>query len=143
MNAAYENWYGVSREESRGHFIQDVLGKSMYEKVRPHVEAALSGQGTTLEVEVPRPGGHPGVLEATLVPDAPGGGPVQGFYVLAHNITARKRTEVALAKSEERLRQLLESTKVIPWKADGKTWQFTLCGTSSGQDPRVPHRPMV
>ena len=127
-NAAYENWYGVSREESRGRFIQEILGKSLYEKLRPHVEAALSGQSATLEVEVPGPGGQLGFLDATLVPDAPKGGPVQGFYVLAHNITARKRTEIALAKSEEQLRQLLESTNVIPWEAESKTWQFTYVG---------------
>ena len=127
-NAAYEDWFGVSRKESRGRFIKDVLGQSMYEKVQPHVETALSGQNATFEVEVPHPGGDPGVLEATLVPDAPDGGRVHGFYVLAHNITARKRTEVALAKSEERLRQLLESTNVIPWEAECKTWQFTYVG---------------
>ena len=78
--------------------------------MQPHVEAALSGKSTTLELEVTHPGGYPGFLEATLVPDAPHGSQVQGFYVLAHDITARKRAGVALATNEERLRQLLEST---------------------------------
>ncbi|MCH6546552.1 MAG: PAS domain S-box protein, partial [Deltaproteobacteria bacterium] len=47
---------------------------------------------------------------------------------LNDEIIERKRTENALKGSEERLRVLLETTNVIPWEADAKTWQFTYVG---------------
>ena len=128
QNAAYRKWFGVPREKSRGRFIKEIIGERMYERVQPCVEEALSGRTTSLEVETPRPGGQMGVLQATLVPDANEDGKVLGFYVLAYDITDRKRAEVALGKSEERLRQLLESTRVIPWEADARTWRFTYVG---------------
>ena len=34
----------------------------------------------------------------------------------------------ALLESEQRYRQLVESTNVIPWEADANTWQFTYIG---------------
>jgi PAS domain S-box-containing protein len=133
QNAAYQKWFGVSRERSGGRLIKDVLGERMYGLVQPYVEDALSGRTASVEVETPRPGGQMGVLQATLVPDANEDGKVLGFYVLAYDITDRKRTEVALARSEERLRQLLESTHIIPWEADGRTWRFTYMGPQAVQ----------
>ncbi len=126
QNAAYERWFGVSSEESKGKFIKEIIGERMYESVRPHVEAVLSGGSVSFELEVPGPAGQTSVLQPT--PDPGADGKVRGFYVLAHDITARKRTEVALAESEGRLRQLVESANVIPWEADCRTWRFAYVG---------------
>ena len=51
-----------------------------------------------------------------------------GNEMMVNDITERKRTQLALAKSEERLRRLVESTNVIPWEADARTWRFTYVG---------------
>ncbi|MEH1783390.1 MAG: PAS domain S-box protein [Nostoc sp.] len=47
---------------------------------------------------------------------------------LTHRILEQKQTEIALRTSENRLRQLLETVKVIPWELDLKTWRFTYVG---------------
>ncbi|QLE41878.1 PAS domain S-box protein [Nostoc sp. C052] len=47
---------------------------------------------------------------------------------LTHRIFEQKQTEIALRTSENRLRQLLETVKVIPWELDLKTWRFTYVG---------------
>ena len=44
------------------------------------------------------------------------------------DITDRKRTEIALKKSEERFRRLVETTHVIPFEFDLATQQFTYVG---------------
>jgi PAS domain S-box-containing protein len=41
---------------------------------------------------------------------------------------ARKQADEALRASEERLRELTETTHVIPWEADARTWRFTYVG---------------
>ena len=47
---------------------------------------------------------------------------------LAQRILEQEQTEIALRASETRLRQLLETVKVIPWELDLKTWRFTYVG---------------
>ncbi|WP_414518235.1 PAS domain S-box protein [Nostoc sp. PCC 9305] len=47
---------------------------------------------------------------------------------LTHRIFEQKQVEIALSASENRLRQLLETVKVIPWELDLKTWRFIYVG---------------
>ncbi|MEH2437013.1 MAG: PAS domain S-box protein [Nostoc sp.] len=47
---------------------------------------------------------------------------------LTHKIFEQKQVEIFLRTSENRLRQLLETVKVIPWELDLKTWRFIYVG---------------
>ncbi len=47
---------------------------------------------------------------------------------LVHRIFEQKQMEITLRESENRLRQLLETVKVIPWELDLKTWRFIYVG---------------
>jgi PAS domain S-box-containing protein len=47
---------------------------------------------------------------------------------LTHRIAVQKQVEIALRLSENRLRQMLETVKVIPWELDLKTWRFIYVG---------------
>ncbi|MEH2023769.1 PAS domain-containing hybrid sensor histidine kinase/response regulator [Nostoc sp.] len=47
---------------------------------------------------------------------------------LTHRICEQKQVEIALRTSENRLRHLLETVKVIPWELDLKTWRFIYVG---------------
>ncbi|MGF1935258.1 MAG: PAS domain S-box protein [Nostoc sp. ChiQUE02] len=49
-------------------------------------------------------------------------------HELTHRIFEQKQVEIALRTSENRLRQLLETVKVIPWELDLKTWRFIYVG---------------
>jgi PAS domain S-box-containing protein len=40
----------------------------------------------------------------------------------------KRRAEAALRKTSERLQQLVETTRVIPWELDLETWRFTYVG---------------
>ncbi|MDZ8225730.1 MAG: PAS domain S-box protein [Nostoc sp. ChiVER01] len=47
---------------------------------------------------------------------------------LTYKILEHKQIEISLRTSENRLRQLLETVKVIPWELDLKTWRFIYVG---------------
>jgi len=54
----------------------------------------------------------------------------EGAFVTAviHDVSERKKAELALREHKERLRLLLETTNAIPWETDAKTWKFTYVG---------------
>lgn len=49
-------------------------------------------------------------------------------HQLANVIFEQEQNQIALIARENRLRQLLETVKVIPWELDLKTWRFTYVG---------------
>ena len=53
VNKAYETWFGYPREDLLGKYVWDVIGEEAYNKVQAYIEAALSGEKVTYEVEVP------------------------------------------------------------------------------------------
>ncbi len=52
---------------------------------------------------------------------------------LQSEIAERKEISMALEEAEMRQRLLLESTNVIPWEADAKTWKFTYVGPQAAE----------
>ncbi len=52
-NRAYEDWFGKPLTEICGSKIREVLGEKAYEQIEDKIEAVLSGQKVTFEMEMP------------------------------------------------------------------------------------------
>jgi PAS domain S-box-containing protein len=108
-NAAYEGWFGVSREQLRGRTVEEVLGSAAYENIRPYVDAALSGRAVRFEsTNHFRIAGLRRTI-AHYVPDVSAEGEVVGFYVLVEDVSAQREAEATLEQREEQLRQVQKS----------------------------------
>jgi PAS domain S-box-containing protein len=112
-NKAYEAWFGRPSHDVRGRHMREVLGEAAYEKIRPHLDTALSGKRVTYETEVPYKTGGTRAIEATYVPDIAGDGKVAGLFVLVLDTTERKKAEKALRESEERFRNMADHAPVM------------------------------
>jgi PAS domain S-box-containing protein len=108
-NKGYEDWFGYSREETRGKHIKEILGKSAYQKIRGYIKKALSGQRVTFENTVPYKDGGTRYVYATYVPDFGEEGNVKGFYALISDITEHKKADDALKESEEKIKNIFAS----------------------------------
>jgi PAS domain S-box-containing protein len=106
-NRQYEEWFGHSREAIRGRHMREVLGDTAFERLRPHVEAVLTGRFVEFETEVPHKDGGPRFIQASYVPDVAQDGTVAGFYVLVRDITGRRRAE---SRERELTEQALAAT---------------------------------
>ena len=103
-NRLYANWFGRTPEELNGLYLWDAIGADIYEQLKPRILEALAGRRVSHEWTSSLSGAAPRFLRSDYIPRrAPDGSP-DGFYVLVTDLSDRKRTEEALARSEERLR---------------------------------------
>jgi PAS domain S-box-containing protein len=108
-NRAYEEWFGHPRAEIVGRTLREVVGEEAYRGLRPHVERALAGEALSLQQLVPYKDGGERYIHVDYVPRLGRQGETDGFYAMVQDIGEQKRAELALRRSEQRLRAVLES----------------------------------
>lgn len=96
INKRYEEWFKTSPETILGKHIQDIMGALAYQQVQGYVSAALSGEKVTYEFSRTYNDGETRYLVVDYVPHISAAGEVLGFFVLAQDLTERKRVELAL-----------------------------------------------
>jgi PAS domain S-box-containing protein len=112
-NKTYEKWFGHPLSEIVGKPVREILGDETYRLVQKHVDAALSGQTVNFDMLVPLKDAGDRHLEAMYTPDLSPGGEVDGFFVFAYDITARKQLEQKLRDSEQQNRREAARVKAL------------------------------
>ena len=117
-NAAFTTLFGVPHEAFIGRTMTEMMGRCTRDELAPYVEDALAGRETHFERQ-----GMALQADATFmvsyVPDVNQHGGVDGFYVMSLDITARKKTDTALADSERRLRTITDNLPATIVRMDG------------------------
>ncbi len=90
-NAAYQTWFGRSRDEILGIEMKELLGP-LYELNLPHIRAALGGEVQVFEREIPLPDGTIRQSLASYYPDIVDG-EVVGFSVQVADVSRLKELE--------------------------------------------------
>lgn len=93
VNAAYEDWFGLEAADIRGQYMWEVLGEEAYERIRPYVDAALSGEEISYEAELPYKEGGKRTVLAQYQPSLGHDGEVAGIYVVVRDLTTVKQAE--------------------------------------------------
>jgi len=96
-NRTYQDWMGIDHHEIVGRTMRQVLGARTYAVTRPHIVAALAGDTAVHERELALSGKalH---LHNVYVPHFGEHSDVQGFFVLATDVSERKAMEIHLAR---------------------------------------------
>jgi PAS domain S-box-containing protein len=118
-NKAFETWFGINRDEVINHTVLDVLGRDAYEKLRPHIVKALSGEVTTFSGWVTYKNSARRFISATYIPHFDPNGSVPGYFGLINDLTDLKKSQEALSDHEERLHLLTAA-------ADAGTFDYDL-----------------
>jgi len=108
VNEGYRQWFGLELEAITGRYVWEVLGKSAYESLKDRIEQALLGEQVEFETEVPYASGGFRAVHASYLPHRAMDGTVLGFYGLIQDISARRKAETALKRSEEQFRSVVE-----------------------------------
>ena len=103
VNSAYGDWFGVWPQDFIGHTTSEMLGEDLALQLRPSVLRALNGEA--VQFDMPMAGRD---VAVTYVPQWQDG-EVQGVFVLANDISARKAAERALFEEKQRVQVTLDS----------------------------------
>lgn len=92
-NQAYEDWLGQSPGTIHGKHLEQIWGEDCYQRMRSHVETALSGRAITYENEIVLKDGSIRSVDATYIPHRDDDQTVKGFFSLTSDISDRKAIE--------------------------------------------------
>jgi PAS domain S-box-containing protein len=122
LNHALARATGLPRDEQLGRPIDEVwtdIPKELLARLRELLETGepiTDVEATSGEAE-----GNPRYLLQSFYPVAAPDGTVAGVGVIVVDITERKLAELALASTEEQLREMLETVRLIAVIVDGDT----------------------
>jgi PAS domain S-box-containing protein len=101
-NKAYQEWFGLSPEQMIGVHARELMGEELFNRTEPLMNAALAGDPQSFERTLTKPDCSIGYLWSNYIPDKVGD-TVQGFYVLASDVSDLKRIEIALEEANKAL----------------------------------------
>jgi PAS domain S-box-containing protein len=111
-NEPYDEALGQQGVGAIGRTIREVLGEERYSRLKRHIDAALSGQRRTFEIDFPHSGIE--IARGTYIPHFDSGGHVIGFFTLYQDITEQRHAERVLREANEMLeRRVAERTREL------------------------------
>ncbi|MBA3394392.1 MAG: PAS domain-containing protein [Deltaproteobacteria bacterium] len=113
VNAAYERWFAVTRDQIVGKRIEELVDAVTYGNIQPSIARALAGEQVSYQAEAVSPALGVRQISATYMPQCDPDGHVMGFVALVSDVTDRKTFEDERAASEERRQRLLKITSAL------------------------------
>ena len=102
-NRAYLEWFGKTADEILGHAREEVVGEEQARAAQGRMALAFAGQTQRFEFEGRRGDGAAVFLLTHYVPARDDTGAARGVHVLAFDISALKRVEAELQRTNEAL----------------------------------------
>jgi diguanylate cyclase (GGDEF)-like protein/PAS domain S-box-containing protein len=103
-NRVYGDWFGISHEEMLGRSVAEVFGEGAYQSMQDNIARVLRGEEVQFEFSTTAEGRHR-ALQVACVPQMARGGQVDGFYMLANDVSALKRAQEDLRFAAIQLQQ--------------------------------------
>ena len=93
VNQTYELWFGLKERQILGKHVRELLGDEVWEKIRPYMELAMSGERVSYEQELLYRYGGSRWVHVSYTPDRDDHGRVRGVVVLGQDISRSKSAE--------------------------------------------------
>jgi len=114
-NEGYREWFGLPAADVIGKHVADIVGQDYYKSRVPFINKAFSGEAIINDTVIRRPDGEKRTAEVRYVPRRTPKGEIDGIYVLIIDVEARKRSETALRRSNDRFRAAVNAIHGVLW----------------------------
>ena len=108
-NLYHEKHFRKKREQIIGSTVEENLGPDAFRQFKPVLDKALGGENVFFEHWITYREAGRAFMRGSLIPDKSDTGEVEGCFVMIQDMTARKRTEDALAKAKDQAEQMSAS----------------------------------
>jgi diguanylate cyclase (GGDEF)-like protein/PAS domain S-box-containing protein len=112
LNSRTVEFYGSTAEALLNQPVRAAYRGKDYARIEPHVARAEAGQHASFESEI-LVDGRTFHYHASFVPQLTADGAPDGYIAMAFDITARRETEIAQLRSEERLKTITDNLPVL------------------------------
>jgi two-component system sensor histidine kinase/response regulator len=102
-NRTYLDWVGKTREQVLGFTREEIFGPAREDRAQGSLNEALRGETRVFEIEDAATDGRSRCVQMHYIPAVGDDGAVRGVYVMALDITALKRAEAELVRTNEAL----------------------------------------
>ncbi|QHT67309.1 PAS domain S-box protein [Rhodocytophaga rosea] len=122
-NQAYEQWFNMERSAIIGKTLREIAGQEAYGAVHEKIKQVLAGQILSFETQMNYKPVESRYVHFRFIPRWENK-QVIGFYLLATNISERKKAEQEASQASVRLALLLESIPQLTWTSPAE--EFTI-----------------
>ncbi len=128
VNAAYERWHGVGRDEVVGREVRELLGEPFFsEWAQPALQRALAGESQEYESSHTYAALGRRDIWVRYLPHFDEAGEVTAVFVLVSDITARKVAERSLTRANRAYKCLLDVNQAIIRASDERLLLEAIC----------------
>ena len=113
VNEYVARTFGTPPASILGKTVREIRGEEVYSRIRPFVQRALHGETGSFEGTATGIDQGEFYYQADYLPSFNPAGENDGFYLMAFDITQRKRAEMKQAESEQRLRLITDNLPVL------------------------------
>ncbi len=108
-NKKYYETFNLSPEKIKGMHSKDVIGEEYYSKACFYMDKVLMGEKINFQTKSQQPNGIMNWSQVIFNPDINNDGKVDGFFVVAIDITEQKRFEQENEKTTKILKNILDN----------------------------------
>ncbi|HWR51236.1 MAG TPA: PAS domain S-box protein [Bryobacteraceae bacterium] len=123
-NLAHESWFGAPAGELVGKTVAEILGEDVARRIRERKDRLAERLQVSFDAEITTASGSKRQVSATCVPQVSEDSAFDGYYLVATDITDRKRAETELRRSQARLARAQSIAHIGSWELDLSTMQF-------------------
>lgn len=123
-NSGYARGFGLTPELAAGKHLREIIGDAQFALHEPERRRVLAGEAVRMDRARKRADGASVVEEVTANPRFDANGKIAGWYVFVSDVTERKRIELKLRRSKERLESALENSDIAVWASNLQTGEI-------------------
>jgi PAS domain S-box-containing protein len=116
VNKRHEELFGRPQAELYGEFVKDAVGEANFSEIEPHLRESLAGREASFLYPMVLPNGDGRWMNVHYVPDRGETGRIKGVLALETDVTAQKRSELALQQNQLVLEEKRHELQVLAEK---------------------------
>ncbi len=136
-NKAYEDWFGLSRDQIVGKTHREILPPKIFSVAEEYLNRAMSGEQFSHEASIVTQNGKQRYVQTTFIPYLDADSRPDGYFRFVHDISAIKEAEAKLVQSSK-LASLGEMSAGMAHEIRNP---LAIIASSAGLLPKFVHNP--